>query len=107
MQVLIEAIAIVIGAGTLIAALVLYSSLSWGYVLLKFWSWYLLPVFPNMPHITFWQAVGLMFIVDLFKNHSSEGIKDEYKDKTSAMTMSLLAPWITIMAAMLINLFIK
>lgn len=38
---------------------VLYGTLAWGFVLYKFWYWFLIPSFPDIPEITFVQAMGL------------------------------------------------
>jgi len=69
-----------------------YGAFVWGLVFWKFWYWFLLPVFPNYPAITFVQAVGLMLVVSLFKNHSQIQIKKEYKDSNSTAAMEFLAP---------------
>lgn len=87
-----------------------YSYMSWGYVAFKFWYWFLVPIFPQVPPITYWMAVGLTFFLMLFKNHNSETIiKDEYKDKSSStVVMSLLTPWLTLlMGYMMLVWFIR
>lgn len=94
-----------IGIICLIPLLILYGSMSWGFVMTKLWMWFLLPVFPQMPHITFWQAVGLYIFLTLFKNHGSTAIKDEYKDKTTDWTTTLIGPWITLGCAWFIYQF--
>lgn len=80
-----------------IGSMVLYSSLSWGYVCLKFWYWFILPVFTTLPHIEFWQAVGLMFFIGLFGAHSISGIKKEYKDQTVIISGFIITPWLTLL----------
>lgn len=81
-----------------IGAIFVYDTLAWGLVLYKFWGWFVLPVFATLPTLTFVQALGLMFVVGLFKNtYVGNNIKDEYvKDKHSATWMLLLAPWVTL-----------
>jgi hypothetical protein len=101
-----EALLILLGGIVIIPALIMYSSMSWGYVMTKLWIWFLLPVFPNMPHITFWQAVGLIIFLQLFKNYDSNGsIKDEYKDKISMWIQALLAPWLILFCGWLVLQF--
>lgn len=90
-----EAIVAIVGVVGILLLILAYGAFSWGYVTFKFWYWFLLPVFPQMPHITFWQAVGLMMFISLFQNHSSDSIKDEYKDKNSGAIVSIIAPWLT------------
>ena len=82
----------------------IYGSLSWGFVVYKFWYWFLLPVFTTILHITYWLAVGLFLFINLFNIHSHEQIKDEYlKDGKTLLIGAILAPWLTL----LIGMFIK
>ncbi len=84
---------VVLGVVALIALSLVYASFSWGFVLYKFYGWFLLPVFTDLPVVDYWQAVGLMFIVMLFKNTDS-GIRDEYKNEHHHYYV-FLAPWIS------------
>lgn len=104
--------------GILVFALVLsigilYNSLSWGVVLWCFWDWFLLPVFPTLPPLTFWHAVGLMFVIDLFKNQvfpPSPTFKPEFitDDGKKNQTIALyVAPWIVLLIGYLMYLFIS
>lgn len=85
---------------------ILYGSVSWGLVMYKFWSWFLLPVFPTLPNITFNQAIGLAIFVGLFHNVQSLTIKKEYKDETHERLVIIIAPWITLAFGWVIHLFI-
>lgn len=102
-----EIVIAIVGVVALIVGIILYSSLSWGYVAYKMWSWFILPVFTQAPTITFWQAVGIMFFIGLFHNHTTADVyisdKWEYKDKNSAMVNALIAPWVTILVAYMIK----
>jgi hypothetical protein len=82
----------------LIGIIFIYDTLSWGLVLYKFWGWFVLPVFTTLPVLTFTQALGLMFVVGLFKSHfAGENIKDEYKkDKYSQTIVLFILPWLTL-----------
>ncbi len=97
---MIEALVTIFGATVGIIILVIlascYGAFSWGLIFWKFWYWFLLPVFPQVPEITFLQAVGLMFVVDLFKNQVHQQIKAEYKDDKSTGLLSLIYPWLTL-----------
>ena len=99
-----EVLLIIIGVLFLLGFFILYSTFSWGLVTYKFWYWFLLPIFPELPLLNFWQAVGIMFFISLFKSHSGEGIKSEYKDTTSHTISVLLAPWFTLLIGYLINI---
>ena len=88
----------VIVAVVIIGLTFVYDTLAWGLVLYKFWGWFVLPIFVTLPALTFVQALGLMFVVGLFKNtYVGNQIKDEYvKNKHSATWTLLLAPWVTL-----------
>lgn len=79
----------------IILGLFLYDTLSWGLVLFKFWGWFVLPVFVTLPALTFVQAIGLMFVIGLFKNHKSQIIKKQYKDERFE-NIYLYMPWVTL-----------
>jgi hypothetical protein len=83
-----------IGAVGLIAVVVIYNSLSWGFVCYKFYGWFVLPIFTQLPSIAFWQAVGLMFFISLFHNHSSIALKKEFEDSSQTITLAVISPWV-------------
>ena len=78
------------------ALLFFYDTLSWGLVMYKFWGWFLLPIFPMLPVITFVQAIGLMFFAGLLKYHNVTAIKKEYKDYGMEITVALILLWVTL-----------
>lgn len=79
----------------LIVVLFLYDTLAWGLVLFKFWGWFVLPVFVALPALSFVQALGLMFVIGLFKNHNTQLIKKEYKVDNMDWLMWVM-PWATL-----------
>jgi hypothetical protein len=79
-----------------IAGALIYTTFSWGLVVWKFWYWFLLPVFPAAPQITFIQAVGLMFLIGLTHQMDTQVLKKEYKDEFSAGIGAIIAPWLTL-----------
>lgn len=95
-----EALAIIFLLVLIVGGLIVYNSFSWGFVLFKFWGWFIVPVFTTLPLITFWQAVGLMFVVALF--HGKHLTPKEY-DKTNAAVTVLLGPWLTLFVGWLIG----
>jgi hypothetical protein len=78
----------------IIAGIFLYDTLAWGWVLFKFWGWFVLPVFVAVPALTFIQALGLMFVIGLFKNHTPSTIKKQYRDDNSWLLFA--TPWFTL-----------
>jgi hypothetical protein len=87
----------IIFAILIIAGALIYTTLTWGLVVYKFWAWFLLPVFPNAPQITFIQAVGLMFLIGLTHQIDTQVVKKEYKDEFTAGVGALIAPWLTLL----------
>ena len=98
-----EILIAVLGIAFLVIGILIYSSLSWGYVLLQFYTWFVLPVFTTLPTINYWQAVGLMFFVGLFCRYSGEGVKREYKDELNNVINMIILPWITLLFGYIIN----
>jgi len=78
----------------MIGAAFIYNTLAWGLVLYKFWGWFILPVFVTLPVLTFIQALGLMFVISLFKNSTNQSIKKEYINEDVTLTLIFLSPWI-------------
>lgn len=107
---ILMAVAALIALIIFISLVVFYQAFSWGYVLFKFWFWFLLPVFVTLPSITFYQAVGLMLFIGLFKNHvTTKKIKKEYMDqenKTSDQVIPFLLPWLVLGIGYLVKLII-
>lgn len=102
-----EILIAIIGVVALVVGVIVYSSLSWGYAAFKMWHWFILPVFTQAPNITFWQAVGIMFFIGLFHNHTTADTyisdKWEYKDKKAPIWNMVIAPWATILVAYMIK----
>ena len=84
----------------LITGAVIYSTFSWGYVCFKFWYWFILPIFPDLPHLDFWQCIGIMFFISLFKTASSSTSNSKTEeDKYSNAIGLMLNPWILLLVA--------
>ena len=98
----------ILGASLLLVLILMgatiYGSLSWGFVLYKFWYWFILPVFVTLPLITFWQAVGIFFVIGLFNVPIPNETKDEYLDKTKSYG-NILIPWVTLLMGWFMHLF--
>lgn len=102
-----ELIVVLLGVLALIAGVILYQSLSWGFVLFKFWYWFVTPVFITLPHITYTQAVGLMLVIMLFRNHSSKPtIKKQYIEQDNSKWIGWLSPWIVLLIGVVVNMVV-
>lgn len=79
----------------------IYSAFSWGTVLYFFWYWFLLPVFPSLPHVDLIQCMGLSLVVGLFHTQvylSSDATADNSLLKYTA------APWISLILGWFLHL---
>lgn len=100
-----EIIIILVGIIFLVPIMVLYSSFAWGYVATVIYSWFILPLFPNLPLFTWLQFAGIMIFVNCFVKPSINNIKKEYKDEQANWTSILLNPWLALLAAWILHLF--
>lgn len=98
-----EAVIGIILVMLVVFGLIIYSAFSWGFVTYKFYYWFVLWLFPELPLITFWQAVAVSMLLSLFKNHTQTEVKDEYKDSTATTINILIHPWLVIFAGWVIH----
>jgi hypothetical protein len=75
--------------------LLCYEIFLWGVVCWKFWLWFVLPIFPELPTISFVHAVGLSLFISLFKNHSTQFVKNQYVDNDTTILQILVSPLLT------------
>ena len=103
-----EAFLLILGGIAAVVGLLIYGSFVWGFVCMKFYYWFVLPVFPDLPHITFYHAVGLFIFIGLFRIHESKTKTldgAEIKEETN-WVLSLILPWVVLGAAYLIKVII-
>ena len=63
-----------------------------GWVALKLWQWFAAPVWPGV-HLTIYVMVGLMFLLQSFRNHS------EFKVDADSNHSSLSKAWANLIAS--------
>lgn len=99
-----EAIIALIGGLGLVALLFLYDSFAWGYVFMKTYTWFVLPVFTFLPSVTFHEVIGICIFLTFFKNHNSteyEGLKKKVNWGTF-----IAGPWVVLLVAYFIRAII-
>lgn len=92
-----------------LAAVLIYSTLVSGMIIYNFWYWFVVPVFNTLPAITFYQALGLAFVIGLFKNHfttAKQSIGGK-KIETEPDYSFLFIPWFTLFFGYLVHLYIN
>jgi len=91
---LIGVLALIIGVVGIMGGLIVYNTFVWGFICYKFYYWFILPVFTQVPLITLSQAIGFIFFISLFKNNYYDNIKKEFKDEWWKPILSMmLTPW--------------
>ena len=93
--------------GVMVLALC-YAALSWGFVMYKFWGWFIPMAFPTIaiPHLLYYQAIALVVFLDVVKATSTQKIKEEYTDKTAGAIIAIIAPWIVLGVGYFVYAFI-
>ena len=91
----------------MIFCLLAYLSIAWGFVVYRFWYWFILPVFNILPNINFKQAVGISIVLNLFKNYNTLTIKNKDKDYDTYIALLLIIPIIIITFGWIVFNFIN
>jgi len=99
------AIPVILGLIVIFSIILFYGVLVQGLLIYKFYYWFLLPVFSDMPHITFAMAMGLSLVISLFKTTNVNDIKKEYKEENTKYVL-LLTPWLLLLLGWIIKLII-
>jgi hypothetical protein len=100
-----EALIIILGTIAVIPAILFYTSLSWGFVVFKFYGWFILSIFPQLPQISILYFIGIMFFLSALFHRENVSIKKEYTDKTGAWTMLIISPWLTLLCGSVLLMF--
>jgi hypothetical protein len=94
-----------LGEITLILISFIYAVIAGGFVFLKFYNWFILPVFKTLPTITYTQAMGLLiFITCILKPLST---KNKDKDITKYYVELAIVPWLILALGYLVFLGIN
>ena len=97
---------IFIGSVVVVLGLILYSAFSWGFVATIISEWYIIPLFPWFPVLTWKQYAGIMLFINcFFHKYNGENIKDEFK-KDRAGIGYLVNPWGVLLVSYILKFFI-
>jgi len=111
-MILLGILGILIMVTLIIGFSVFYSSLAWGFILYKFWGWFLIPgfamVFPEVVvnPINYPLAVGLFLFTIFFRIGNGQIMKTEVRDTNASLIGSLITPWLALLIGWLIKLVI-
>jgi hypothetical protein len=88
-----------------IVGILTYTVVSWGFVASVFYSWFILPIFPDMPEISLLSFIGIMFFLTTIFPKNTQTIKTEYTDSVTTALSWILGPWITLICGYFLSLF--
>ena len=73
---------------------------------LNFGIGFLLPVFPALPAISYFAAIGLFMFTHIFRISVPSESETDSNNKTNNFLSNLVLPWVTLLLGMLVHLFI-
>lgn len=86
-----------IGSFVLIVLLWLYSIFAYGYVAVKLWAWFIVPVFHTDVTFGIIQAAGLFMVVRFFTHDYKMPVTDETTiQKIAEVGLQIIVPWATL-----------
>lgn len=100
------AILTLLGALAFVPLIIMYNAFAWGYVSSIIYAWFIIPIFPEAPVLTWIQLAGIIFLLQSIMPISPSYIKDEYRDKVQQWTNFILNPWLILFGAWLFKVFI-
>jgi hypothetical protein len=86
---------------------IIIEKLSWAVVAHNFYYWFLIPILPNVPQLTYFNVLGLMLLLYAFlpKNLIINNFASE--DEIMSVRVSLIFnPWIVLSIGYVLSLFI-
>ena len=98
-----EILIAIFGVIGIIALAFVYSTFAWGLVTYKFWYWFILPIFPDLPEVTFLQCIGMYMFISLFHGLHINAMKKEYKDENAERWAAVIAPIVVLMIGWLVH----
>lgn len=95
-EIIIAVFAILLGTAGLVSMCYVYGVFVSGFVISKFWVWFLMPIFSEIPKISIWQGVGLSYFVIAIFPKRIDILKDEKEREIdfSKFAFKILGPWL-------------
>lgn len=114
-QTITESIISIIGFVLGFVGSAIYLALAWGFVLFKFWEWFVITSFENVQPLSYKHAFGLVMIITLFKTFELNLTKTEItaNDETKPIIVhknvddpitTFIIPWVTFITGYLVLL---
>lgn len=101
-------LAVGFGAMVLMPFLVLYNAFAWGVVFMKYYYWFIFPVFGELPTLTLTNFIGIgAVITGIMAIPIYPTIKKEFRSNNDDWAFPFIKPWIFLFFAWFIHLFIN
>lgn len=91
----VKAIAVLLGVFTMVFLAYLYGAFAMGFVGMKLWAWFIVPVF-GLPALTWGQAYGIALLVGLFTHQVHLPTNKDERTTTEKAVHAIgacLIPW--------------
>lgn len=89
----------------IVCGVIVYTSFSWGFVAYKFYGWFILPTFPELPMFTITQFVGFVLFVSVMTHKEKPSLKKELIDESGMILNVIFTPWIVFLMGLFIHTF--
>lgn len=98
---------IIIGSFVLLSLLWLYGIFAYGFVAVKLWAWFVVPIFHTEYTFGILQAAGLFMFVRFFTGNHNIKVNSQddrpIADKIAEVFVPILIPWATLLLAWLLK----
>jgi hypothetical protein len=89
-----------------VSGVLIYNALSWGYVISVFYGWFILPLYPHLPHFSVLQFISILLFIKALNPTTGSFLKEEYYDKSKIWFSMILAPWLTLFFGWVAKMFL-
>ena len=96
----------IIGVLALLAIMWIYGIFAYGYVAVKLWAWFVMPVFHTDITLGILQAAGLFMFVRFFTFEHKMPVDDPdeaMEHKVSNVILTIIVPWVTLFLGWLLK----
>jgi len=99
-----EILLAVLGLIVLFIIVLIYGPLVWGLIAHKLYIWYILPIFPEAPHLTYWNWVAILIFLSALKSHRVNAKEKSEEQKNKETLILVVYPWITLLFSWLFKI---
>ena len=100
-----EKLLVLLGTILILPFLVLYSAFSWGFVATVLSGWFVIPLFPEFPQLSWIEFAGISLFISCFVIEPVNQIKDDCRVERPAILIEMyLRPWLLLLISWFIHL---